>query len=62
MIVAISAGVRWEDYSNPTNCWINNTHGALWSFVGPMLLIILVNSIIFALVMRNVLGINKKVR
>jgi hypothetical protein len=61
IIVAVSAGLRWDDYGSTTNCWINNRNYALWSFVGPMLGIIGINIVVYALVMRNVLGINRKV-
>ena len=60
IIVGVAAGLRWDDYGSSNNCWINNRNYALWSFVGPMLAIIAINSVIFFMVMRNVLGINKK--
>ena len=62
VIVIIAVSSRSGDFGSRSNCWINNRHGALWSFVAPMLIIIAINSVIFYLAMRNVLDINQKVR
>ncbi|XP_064390047.1 adhesion G protein-coupled receptor E5-like isoform X2 [Halichondria panicea] len=47
-IVAISAGVLRMEYGNNNSCWINRGP-AVYTFVGPMLLIILINTVILIL-------------
>ena len=50
-IVAVSAAISHEQYgiiesdsstTNNSRCWISEENGAIWAFVGPMLLIIAV--------------------
>jgi Na+-transporting NADH:ubiquinone oxidoreductase subunit NqrE len=61
IIVGVSAWRHFDDYGTAEYCWIDNRHGALWSFVGPMLGIIAINCVVFVMVMRNVFGVQRKV-
>uniref|UniRef100_F7CZM8 Adhesion G protein-coupled receptor E2 n=1 Tax=Ornithorhynchus anatinus TaxID=9258 RepID=F7CZM8_ORNAN len=45
-IVAITAGVGYRGYGTSTHCWIN-TRGYIWSFLGPILVIILINLLFY---------------
>ncbi|KAF0886670.1 CD97 protein, partial [Crocuta crocuta] len=49
IIVAISAAVRHEGYGRDTYCWLNPKSGFLWSFLGPVIFIVLCNAIIFVI-------------
>ncbi|KAG7156911.1 Adhesion G protein-coupled receptor L3-like 4, partial [Homarus americanus] len=56
LIVAISAGVRYNGYGTKTFCWLDpNYHGLIWAFSGPALCILLVNVVMFTLGMRVLL-------
>nr|XP_039264145.1 adhesion G protein-coupled receptor L4-like [Styela clava] len=57
VIVAISVGVsrilvtsdeieNYDNYYNIHTCFLQQSHGMLWSFMGPILVIILINSVI----------------
>lgn len=56
----MAAGLRWEDFGTPDNCWLSNRHFVLWSFVGPVLGIIAVNLVVFVMVMRNILRVGRR--
>ena len=62
MVVAISAGLRWEDYGTETSCWLSTRHGTLWSFLAPVLAIIAVNLYVFIRIMHAIFVIAAKVR
>ncbi|GCB64799.1 hypothetical protein scyTo_0009871 [Scyliorhinus torazame] len=47
LIVAISATVYPNGYGSQTNCWLRVENGFVWSFLGPVYLIILVNTFLF---------------
>nr|XP_060483359.1 adhesion G protein-coupled receptor E5 [Panthera onca] len=47
LIVAISAAVRHEHYGRSRYCWLNPKDGFLWSFLGPVIFIVLFNAVIF---------------
>ncbi|CAI8057672.1 Latrophilin-like protein LAT-2 [Geodia barretti] len=59
-IVAISLGLRYEYYGNNNYCWLSHDKGLVWSFVGPMLAIILVNSVILVLTMVSIARVRSK--
>ena len=40
-----------QSYGSSQYCWLTNTHGLIWAFMGPVALIIAVNIIIFVLAM-----------
>ncbi|XP_042784615.1 adhesion G protein-coupled receptor E5 isoform X1 [Panthera leo] len=47
LIVAISAAVRHKHYGRSRYCWLNPEDGFLWSFLGPVIFIVLFNAVIF---------------
>uniref|UniRef100_UPI00398E7EBA adhesion G protein-coupled receptor E3-like isoform X2 n=1 Tax=Pristiophorus japonicus TaxID=55135 RepID=UPI00398E7EBA len=48
-IVAVSAAVNHEGYGTDTHCWLNLEKGFLWSFLGPLCFVILVNTILLSI-------------
>ncbi|XP_065903442.1 adhesion G protein-coupled receptor L4-like [Dysidea avara] len=53
-IVVVSAAVSHEQYGDDDSCWISEDKGAIWSFIGPMLLIIAVNTIFLLVTMYEI--------
>ncbi|XP_066566298.1 adhesion G protein-coupled receptor E3-like [Amia ocellicauda] len=51
VIVAISAGVYSEGYGTAKSCWLSHERKFIWSFLGPVCIIIVVNIIVFALIL-----------
>ncbi|XP_067877079.1 adhesion G protein-coupled receptor E2-like isoform X2 [Heterodontus francisci] len=47
VIVAVSAAVHPNGYGSPSLCWISWNGGFIWSFLGPVCLIIGINTILF---------------
>ncbi|XP_075857559.1 adhesion G protein-coupled receptor E5 isoform X2 [Microcebus murinus] len=47
LIVAISAASYSEGYGRTSFCWLSFNRGFLWSFLGPVIFIILCNAVIF---------------
>lgn len=43
MIVAVSAGINRFGYGTESACWLNTEDEFIWSFVGPILVIIIAN-------------------
>uniref|UniRef100_H3AWS2 Uncharacterized protein n=1 Tax=Latimeria chalumnae TaxID=7897 RepID=H3AWS2_LATCH len=50
VIVAISAGVDHQGYGTAKHCWLSMERYFLWSFLGPVCLIILVNLTLFIVI------------
>ncbi|XP_077327711.1 adhesion G protein-coupled receptor E5, partial [Lithobates pipiens] len=48
-IIVISAAVFPEGYGNKKHCWLSTEHNFIWSFMGPVCVIILINCGIFVL-------------
>ncbi|XP_058584217.1 adhesion G protein-coupled receptor E1 isoform X3 [Neofelis nebulosa] len=46
LVVAVSAGVQPQGYGMRSRCWLNTETGFVWSFLGPVCTIILINSIL----------------
>uniref|UniRef100_F7A4B8 Adhesion G protein-coupled receptor E1 n=1 Tax=Monodelphis domestica TaxID=13616 RepID=F7A4B8_MONDO len=46
LIVAVAAGIQWEGYGMHNRCWLNTDTGFAWSFLGPVCIIITINSIL----------------
>lgn len=46
-IVILSAIIRPSDYGTDRHCWLSLKHGLIWSFYGPVCLIILLNVFFF---------------
>ncbi|VDI07710.1 latrophilin 3, partial [Mytilus galloprovincialis] len=54
VIVGISMGVtQLEGYGDSDVCWLSVDNGLIWAFIGPALVIVLVNLVILALVIRT---------
>ncbi|XP_078090959.1 adhesion G protein-coupled receptor E3-like isoform X2 [Mustelus asterias] len=49
VIVVISAAVNAEGYGTDSMCWLNLEKDFIWSFLGPVCFIILVNTILFSI-------------
>ncbi|XP_006900876.1 PREDICTED: CD97 antigen [Elephantulus edwardii] len=47
VIVGISAAVNSQGYGRPGYCWLDQERYFLWSFLGPVAVVILCNSVIF---------------
>ncbi|KAK3532591.1 hypothetical protein QTP86_025362 [Hemibagrus guttatus] len=47
LIVIISAAVNYKGYGTPRYCWLNLEDGFIWSFFGPVCIIIVVNAVFF---------------
>ncbi|XP_059495984.1 adhesion G protein-coupled receptor E3-like [Stegostoma tigrinum] len=47
IIVFISAAVYHKGYGSPRHCWISTDGGFIWSFLGPVCLIILINTALY---------------
>ncbi|XP_048473787.1 adhesion G protein-coupled receptor E4-like [Rhincodon typus] len=47
IIVFISAAVYHDGYGSPRHCWISTDKGFIWSFLGPVCLIILINTALY---------------
>ncbi|XP_060710958.1 adhesion G protein-coupled receptor E1-like [Hemiscyllium ocellatum] len=46
-IVVISAAVYHDGYGSPRHCWISTNRGFIWSFLGPVCLIIVINMALY---------------
>ncbi|XP_058381829.1 adhesion G protein-coupled receptor E1-like [Diceros bicornis minor] len=46
VVVAVSAGVQPQGYGMYDRCWLNTETGFIWSFLGPVCTIIVINSIL----------------
>ncbi|XP_038627706.1 adhesion G protein-coupled receptor E1 [Tachyglossus aculeatus] len=49
VIVAAAAGIQSRDYGMHNRCWLNTETGFIWSFLGPVCCIIVINSVLFTL-------------
>ncbi|XP_076327646.1 adhesion G protein-coupled receptor L3-like isoform X2 [Tachypleus tridentatus] len=61
IVVAITGGIKYNDYISSTSCWLNVEDGVIFAFVGPAILIILVNIIILGIVLHVFLRVKKNV-
>ncbi|XP_045848297.1 adhesion G protein-coupled receptor E1 isoform X2 [Meles meles] len=46
VVVAVSASVQPQGYGMHNRCWLNTDRGFIWSFLGPVCAIIMINSIL----------------
>ncbi|XP_064136488.1 adhesion G protein-coupled receptor E4-like isoform X3 [Loxodonta africana] len=51
VIVAVSAGVGHKNYGTNTHCWLKLDKGFIWSFLGPVAIIILINLVFYFLIL-----------
>ncbi|CAH1774964.1 unnamed protein product, partial [Owenia fusiformis] len=49
LVVGISAAVRHQGYGTPEYCWLSVDNGFIWSFVGPIAAVILVNIVMLSI-------------
>ncbi|XP_044526428.1 putative adhesion G protein-coupled receptor E4P [Gracilinanus agilis] len=65
VIVAVSAGIDPHGYGTDNHCWLNLHKGFIWSFVGPVIAIILLNLAFYSMtlwILRDKLSsLNKEV-
>nr|XP_047130951.1 adhesion G-protein coupled receptor G2 [Hydra vulgaris] len=52
IIVSISAAIRSDGYGTEEHCWISINNGLIWAFVGPVLLVILINVVVMVMVIK----------
>ncbi|XP_031566368.1 adhesion G-protein coupled receptor D1-like [Actinia tenebrosa] len=55
VIVVVTLVSSFDGYGTKNSCWLSVEKGTIWSFVVPVLVIVLVNAIILALVVREIL-------
>ncbi|XP_068703384.1 adhesion G protein-coupled receptor L4-like isoform X3 [Montipora foliosa] len=57
LVVAISLIItRAGGYGGEDVCWLSVKNGLIWAFIGPALLVISVNIVVFVLVLKNMMG------
>ncbi|KAM5237823.1 adhesion G protein-coupled receptor E1 [Ctenodactylus gundi] len=65
LVVAVSAGVQPWGYGMHNRCWLNTETGFIWSFLGPVCVIILVNSVLLGwtlwILRQNLCSVNAEV-
>ncbi|KAM6216724.1 putative adhesion G protein-coupled receptor E4P [Rhynchocyon petersi] len=65
VIVAVSAGVGPEHYGTNSHCWLEFDKGFIWSFMGPVAVIILINFVFYITILwilkSNLSTLNKEV-
>ncbi|PIK53660.1 hypothetical protein BSL78_09426 [Apostichopus japonicus] len=54
IIVAVSVAIRWRSYGEGQGCWLSIDDGLIWAFLGPVVVVILVNFLILLMVVRVV--------
>ncbi|XP_006896475.1 PREDICTED: EGF-like module-containing mucin-like hormone receptor-like 4-like [Elephantulus edwardii] len=47
VIVAVSAGIGHKNYGTSNHCWLKLDKGFIWSFMGPVAIIILINLVFY---------------
>ncbi|XP_077981766.1 adhesion G protein-coupled receptor L1-like [Glandiceps talaboti] len=52
IIVGISAGIRYDGYGTELYCWLTTKYHLIWSFVGPVAAIALVNIVFLVMALR----------
>uniref|UniRef100_A0A8R1EUH8 G_PROTEIN_RECEP_F2_4 domain-containing protein n=1 Tax=Caenorhabditis japonica TaxID=281687 RepID=A0A8R1EUH8_CAEJA len=62
VVVAISAGIRWQDYGTDTYCWINTSTPTLWAFIAPIIVVIAANIIFLLIALKVVLSVQSRDR
>ncbi|XP_072347269.1 adhesion G protein-coupled receptor E3-like isoform X3 [Scyliorhinus torazame] len=49
LIVGISASVKSQGYGTSKHCWLSLENGFLWSFLGPVCAIIMINMVVYGI-------------
>ncbi|XP_022089653.1 adhesion G protein-coupled receptor L3-like [Acanthaster planci] len=55
VITLISFGASNDGYGTGNSCWLDTSSGLIWAFVAPALLVIMINLIVLAMVVRIVI-------
>jgi hypothetical protein len=58
--VVITAGAKNSTYADPDLCWLDPTSGAIWGFIGPMIVLILINILFLVLSVRALILYHKR--
>ncbi|KAJ7379075.1 hypothetical protein OS493_018872 [Desmophyllum pertusum] len=58
VFVVITLSASFDGYGTDTSCWLSVQKGTIWSFVVPVILIALANSIILGMVVKEILRLN----
>ncbi|XP_070555787.1 adhesion G-protein coupled receptor D1-like [Ptychodera flava] len=56
IIVTIAAAVNPNGYGTPTGCWLDMKSGQIWAFVGPAVMVLMINIVILVVVLRIVVA------
>ncbi|KAL4233864.1 hypothetical protein ACF0H5_008539 [Mactra antiquata] len=56
IVTGVSLGAQFSDYIREDFCWLSGDSGAIWSFIGPVLLVVASNIIIVIIVMCKMFG------
>jgi hypothetical protein len=59
-VVAVSVGIRHDAYGTENYCWLSNSKGAYWAFLGPIITIIMINSVILAVTVGSMIRNRRK--
>ncbi|XP_007955874.1 putative adhesion G protein-coupled receptor E4P [Orycteropus afer afer] len=51
VIVVVSAGIGHKHYGTYNHCWLNLDKGFIWSFMGPVAIIILINLVFYFIIL-----------
>ncbi|XP_006896472.1 PREDICTED: EGF-like module-containing mucin-like hormone receptor-like 4-like [Elephantulus edwardii] len=65
IIVAVSASTGYKNYGTSSHCWLKFDKGFIWSFMGPVAVIILINLVFYIIILwilkSNLSSLNKEV-
>ncbi|XP_071839225.1 uncharacterized protein [Apostichopus japonicus] len=62
IVVGITAGVSFESYGTEKQCWLRVDNGGIWAFVGPAIVIVIVNMIMLSNVIRVFLSLRANMK
>ncbi|XP_070570479.1 adhesion G-protein coupled receptor D1-like [Ptychodera flava] len=57
MLVVCSASIAHAQYGSDKNCWLTTEKGAIWAFLGPVLVIIAGNTVILGKIVRVIVSL-----
>ncbi|MFH4980719.1 hypothetical protein AB6A40_007428 [Gnathostoma spinigerum] len=58
IVVAVSAGVAWRNYGTPDYCWLNVDTPVIWTFIGPVGVVIAANFVFLGIALKVVLSVD----
>ncbi|CAG9536866.1 unnamed protein product [Cercopithifilaria johnstoni] len=62
IIVVVTAGVAWSNYSTDQYCWLNVETPTIWAFAGPIAIVIVSNIVFLGIALRMVLSVPNRRR